>query len=334
MIWIITKRIEYIDTLKFLAIFAVISIHCFTLANEAEILHFKIINFEQLFRFAVPLFLMITGSLLLNKEIELKKYLNRRLKRISYPLIFFTIVLLVFTTLYEFVFSFYWYAWMIVGVVLAIPIMNKFIQHSSEKEIKYYLVIFIIFSVLNQIFHTLKVYNALDISFFYTPISYLILGYYLFNRENNYSFKKTITLCAILFAISTLLKIAIGNYYYTHDFDTYLDLSFFQIIQVSSVFLFIKTIYCEKNNILYKILNQNTIKKFILSVSRASYGMFFIQHILILYYIKIQFMTLSLTGTQTLLLILILIIFVFLISWIVMVIMSKIPILNKICGYN
>ncbi|MBR0058219.1 MAG: hypothetical protein IJP99_02645 [Methanobrevibacter sp.] len=45
-------------------------------------------------------------------------------------------------------------------------------------------------------------------------------------------------------------------------------------------------------------------------------------------------MTLSLTGTQTLLLILILIIFVFLISWIVMVIMSKIPILNKICGYN
>ena len=333
MIRILTKRIEYIDALKFLAIFAVISIHCFTLADEAEILHFKIMNFEHLFRFAVPLFLMITGSLLLNKEIELKKYLNRRLKRICYPLIFFTIVLLVFTTLYEFVFSFYWYAWMIIGVVLAIPIINKFIQHSSDREIEYYLVIFIIFSILTQIFHTLKVYNALDISFFYTPISYLILGYYLFNRGNDYSFKKTITLCILLFAISTLLKIAIGNYYYTHDFDTYLDLSFFQIIQVSSVFLFIKTIYSE-NNILYKILNQNTIKKFILSVSRASYGMFFIQHILILYYAKLQFMTLSLTGTQMLLLILILIISVFLISWIIIVIMSKIPVLNKICGYN
>ena len=329
MIIIATKRIEYIDTLKFLAIFAVISIHCFTLNAEAEILHFKIINFEQLFRFAVPLFLMITGALLLNKEIILKEYLTKRLKRVLYPLIFFTIILLLFTTLKDFVFAFYWYPWMIIGVVLAVPVINKFIQYSDEREIEYYLAIFILFSVISQIFNIFKVYNSLDITFFYTPISYVILGYYLFNKKTDYSPAKIMISCILVFIISTLAKIALGNYFYTHDFSTYLDLSLFQVVQVSSVFIFFKTLYLKDN-----ILNQKLIKKFILSVSRASYGMFFIQHLLILYYIKYEFLNLSLTGSETILAILVMIIAVFLVSWILIVIMSRIPVLKELSGYH
>ena len=139
------KRIEYIDTLKFVAILAVISVHCFTLNGKAEILHFRIINFEQIFRFAVPLFLMISGSLMLNKEIELKEYLSKRMKRVCYPLLFFTVILLLFTTLQNFVLTFYWYPWMMIGVVLAIPIINKFIQYSNEREIEYYTYIYYIY---------------------------------------------------------------------------------------------------------------------------------------------------------------------------------------------
>ena len=329
------KRIEYIDTLKFVAILAVISVHCFTLNGKAEILHFRIINFEQIFRFAVPLFLMISGSLMLNKEIELKEYLSKRMKRVCYPLLFFTVILLLFTSLQNFVLTFYWYPWMMIGVVLAIPIINKFIKYSNEREIEYYLVIFIIFTILIQIFYIFKISYSLDITFFYTPISYLILGYYLFNKKINFSAKKTIILCIFLFIISTLFKIALGNYfYYSHNFNTHLDLGLFQIIQVSSVFLFFKTIYSEKDNIAYKILNQELIKKFILSVSKSSYGMFFIQHLLILYYIRLQLMTLSLTGTESMIITLILIPVVFLVSWILTAIMGKIPILKEFSGYH
>ena len=61
--------------------------------------------------------------------------------------------------------------------------------------------------------------------------------------------------------------------------------------------------------------------------------MFFIQHLLILYYLKLKFMAFSLTGTQTVLLILILIIIVFFISRIITGIMGKIPILKKFSDY-
>lgn len=271
---------------------------------------------------------------MLNKEIELKEYLSKRLKRVCYPLLFFTVILLLFTTLQNFVLTFYWYPWMMIGVVLAIPIINKFIQYSNEREIEYYLVIFIIFTILIQIFYIFKISYSLDITFFYTPISYLILGYYLFNKKINYSTGKIIILCIFFFIISTLFKIALGNYYYSHNFNTYLDLGLFQIIQVSSVFLFFKTIYSGKDNIAYKILNQRLIKKFILSVSRSSYGMFFIQHLLILYYIRLQLMTLSLTGTKSMIITLILIPVVFLVSWILTAIMGKIPILKEFSGYH
>ena len=71
------QRIEYIDTLKFIAIFVVIAIHCFALGNGVEILHFEIVKLNQIFRFAVPLFLMITGILFLNKNINLTEYIKK-----------------------------------------------------------------------------------------------------------------------------------------------------------------------------------------------------------------------------------------------------------------
>lgn len=322
-----SNRIEYIDTLKFIAIFAVISIHCFEITKGAEILNFEISSFQQIFRFAVPLFLLITGALFLNKEIKLDKFFYKRFKRIALPLIFFT-TLLYITGLSDHVLYYYWYTWMIIGTLLAIPIINKFICYSNESEIKYYLIIFIIFSIFKQICYLFKIKYALDISFFYTPISYLILGYYLYKK--NFSNNKILV---FLFILSTFLKLKTGNYYYSNEFHTYLDLSLFEIIQVSSVFLIIKNIYENKTGIVYKLLNQKTIKKYILSISRSSYGMYLVQHPIIIQIIPPFFKKLNLTGSQTLMSVLLLILSVFVISWIMTIILSRIPFLNKFSGY-
>ena len=326
------KRIEYIDTLKFIAIFAVIGIHGFYLSGGAEILHFKISEFNQIFRFAVPLFLMITGALFLNKEIILEEYLKKRVVRVVYPLIFFTVLIYV-TCISNRILSYYWYSWMIIGALLAIPVINKFIQHSEEKEIQYYLIIFIIFSIINQVLHFYKLRYALDISFFYTPVSYLVLGYYIFNKNTDYSPKLKVVLSVLLFIVATIVKIKTGNYIYSYEFISWLDLSFFQIIQVSSVFIFVKTIYESKKSLIYKILEINVFKKSILSVSRSSYGMYLVQHPLIFQIIKPIVDSIDMTGTQSFLLCVFSIIFVFFISWIIVVILSKVPILNKFSGY-
>ena len=226
----VNKRIDYIDTLKCIAIFAVIAIHGLSLLGQVKLFGYKVGSFQQIFRFAVPLFLMITGALFLDKEIVLKDYLKNRFVRVLYPLLFFTLLLYI-TKTSDHILYYYWYSWMIVGVLLAVPVINKFIQYSDETEIKYYLAVFVLFSIFCQVCHIFNIKYALDISFFYTPVSFLVLGYYLFNKKINISPYKIIILSVVLFIISTIIKIKTGNIHFTNDFHSYLDLSVFQIIE-------------------------------------------------------------------------------------------------------
>ena len=80
-----TNRIYYLDVLKFISIFGVIFIHLCGFSGHSEILHFRITYFSEIFRFAVPVFLMITGTLLLNREISISDFLKKRFSRIVYP---------------------------------------------------------------------------------------------------------------------------------------------------------------------------------------------------------------------------------------------------------
>ena len=196
------KRIEYYDTLKFIAIFAVIAAHSLIYTGGAEVLNFKLSKMGNICKFAIPVFIMITGALFLNKNIDLKEYLEKRFVRVVYPLIFFTILVFI-SGISNHILYYYWYSWMIIGVLLAVPIVNKFIQYSNEKEIEYYIVIFIIFSIFCQVCHVLHLKYALDISFFYTPVSYLILGYYIFNKKINMAANKLILLSFIILLISS-----------------------------------------------------------------------------------------------------------------------------------
>lgn len=334
---VVKNRIVYIDMLKFVAIFAVIAIHVLGLCGSVEVLNFPIFNFRQIFEFAVPIFLMITGALFLNKPINLIVFFRKRFVRIFYPFIFFSI--LVFLLFNCNIVSYYWYSLMVMGTLFAIPIINKFVQNSSENEIKYYILIFILFSIIQQFFTIFKLKYAFDMIFFLTPVSYLIIGYYLFNKDIDFSHNTVLILAMFIFIVSTIIKIVYGSYFiYFNLFRTYLDLSVLQVIQASSVFIFFKFLYSEKISGIFlffkSILNKRLIKKFILSVSRSSYGMYLIQHPLIFQIILPYFKELSLTGSQTLFLAILIIFGVFFISWIIVIILSRMPLLNKISGYN
>ena len=326
----------YLDLLKVIAIFAVISIHLFTI-SKSQILHTNISNFQAFFRFAVPIFLMITGVFFLNKEIDLAVFFKKRFIRILYPLIFFTIITSLLFGIGRF-FNYYWYCWMIVGVIFAIPIINKFILYADDKEIRYYILIIIAFSIIQQLFSIFKISYALDMSFFLNPVAYLIIGYYLYHKDFNYSTSKILAVSLVLFIISSLFKFQFGNFFYTKQFLSFLDLSVFQLVQAASLFVFIKYLYVENASkvilLVQSFLNSTYVKKFIISVSKASYGMYFIQHPLIFELIKPYYKTLHLTGTQSFLLIIVYSIAVFFISWICIIVLGKIPYINKVSGYH
>ena len=86
------NRIKYIDMLKFVAIFSIVIIHVAGIWTNTELLHLKFHELKEVVRFGVPLFLMVTGCLAFNKEIELSNLLKKKSVRIVLPVVFFTIV--------------------------------------------------------------------------------------------------------------------------------------------------------------------------------------------------------------------------------------------------
>ena len=178
------ERIKYYDTLRFLAILGVISLHIFQDWHNVGLIGDTFYSISEITRFGVPVFLMMTGALLLNRDIELKDFFKRRFVRIIYPFILFLIIHLISLLILKMyninqsiTLGYNWYFWMIIGVYLFIPIINKFIQNANMKELEYFVFIILIGSLLYQLTLYYKITHFLDITFFIGPLSFLILGY-------------------------------------------------------------------------------------------------------------------------------------------------------------
>ena len=208
----IENRIEYYDNLRVLAIFGIIAIHVFQLWHHGEQVNgIYIYMFSEIVRYAVPIFLMLSGALLLNRDIELGYFLKHKLTRIIYPFLFYFVlefILSLFTsrTFSVDIFSHSWYFWMIFGVYLSVPIINKFIQHASEKEIEYFVGVFVLAATFYQFTWFFNIGHYFNLNFFAAPIGYLVFGYYLSVKDFKIDSRKLMILMAIVFLAATFVK--------------------------------------------------------------------------------------------------------------------------------
>ena len=348
------KRLEYIDLLKFLAILAIVALHLFQVWKDGpQILNTNIYAFAEITRFGVPLFVMVSGALLLNRDIEIRSFLKRRTVRLFLPFIFFYILTFAFSytthmglhLLYN-IFAFKWYVWMIFGVYLSIPVINKFIQNSTMKEIEYFIIMIFAAAIFYQTTYYFGIEMYLDLNLFLSPLGYLVLGYYLSKKEFNMSANKLVTLALALFTATTLLKFCgqidvlpvLDNFEATGSsmLSSYLDVGILELLQTSSVFLLCKYIY-ECTQGLYlpvnNLLHTKIISKSVLSISRASYGIYLVNSIPTLFFHS-TIKHMKLTGTDICLAIVLLTIAVFITSWIFIVLLSKIPYIKVFSGYD
>ena len=89
------ERLLWIDVLKFLAVIGVIGIHVSSTSLNTNALFssnwYQGVFFESMFRFAIILFIMASGYLLLRKQQPLD-VIPQRIKRILLPFIFWLII--------------------------------------------------------------------------------------------------------------------------------------------------------------------------------------------------------------------------------------------------
>lgn len=225
---------EWINNLRIIALFAVIVLHtsAVLLAEYGKVsvgdwLTADIYN--AIVRFAVPVFVMITGALLLHREYELGDFFKKRLSRVVTPFLFWSLVYIGYSWyndeitfgadvwantkqvfhLLKYGSSYHlWYVYMLIGLYFVIPVVGKFVRNTSPKEIRYFLLIWIIVMLLAQPW--LVRYNPqVDLHYFAGYIGYLVLGHYLAFRE----FKlPNIRGWMILVFVLTVIVIAVGTW--------------------------------------------------------------------------------------------------------------------------
>lgn len=222
-------KINWLDLLKVIAVFMVIVAH----ANDCIILNQDgNFNFEwgtyigSLYRFSVPLFVLISGVLLLPTKLNTLEFYKKRLWRILPPLLFWGVAYVLFDGLVlnakssskmwfdvlRLPLSFgdasphLWYLYMLVGLYLIIPIISPWVAKATKRELELVLAIFIFSTFIPYLkFLTGLAFGVCDWnefhSFYYLSgfIGYLLLGYYLYTYLPGWSTLTKRCLGAVLF---------------------------------------------------------------------------------------------------------------------------------------
>lgn len=194
-----SNRIESLDSLRVLATFAVILVHVsHPLTEQIHHQYWWVANlYDSSARFCVPIFLMLSGSLLLKKQVDIKPFISKRLVRILIPFLFWNTVYLMINQYFTYIASgqFYtlntiikayikgasfhfWYVYMIIGLYLLIPILTSWITLKNHKQITYFLGIWVITIAASCLSPKYQSY-FLELPYFSGYIGYLILGYWL-----------------------------------------------------------------------------------------------------------------------------------------------------------
>ncbi|MEJ6979287.1 acyltransferase family protein [Pedobacter sp. P351] len=248
-------------------------------------------------RFCVPVFLMLSGALILPKTYELGVFFRKRISRIFLPFVFWSFIYILYNLiskkhgvnlntveLIQYILiqfrkgaSYHlWYIYMIIGIYLFIPIISKWIVNSTKKEISYYIVIWFIVILISLPFLT-KIKPEIDLRYFSGFLGYPILGFLL--ATTRFPEKKIKLLSFFLFLTGISITI-IGTYLLTKSNGRfyggfYSFLSPNVIVASTGVFLFLKH---------FNFKNEwfTNLTKFI---SKYSYGIY-LAHVFVLIHLS------------------------------------------------
>ncbi|KGO94378.1 acyltransferase [Flavobacterium subsaxonicum] len=196
-------RIEWIDNLRVVAIISVIMAHIagqgvYNL-KDTTLAHWSVANLFESFRF--PIFIMISGTVLLNRDYSILPFLKKRLTKILVPFLLFSFVYITLSYNQEKTFynldianfvtyallklkngSFYhlWYVYVLIGLYFMTPILRVYVKNASQNNLLYLLIIWLVFNAVTASYFGTYVPN-LELSLFAIFPGYFILGYYLSN---------------------------------------------------------------------------------------------------------------------------------------------------------
>lgn len=294
----VSSRKIYLDILRIFATFAVISIHVIAepwLQLDVTSSEWATVNwYHSSTRWAVPLFIMISGALFLNpdKEINIKNLYTKNILRILCAFAFWSILYAVvnYTSITDFITNsltghyHLWFCYMIIGIYIMLPIIRKL---SAAKDVmKYFLIVVFIFQFLvpdiirelqQQYYNDwlLGLGNAANNIFSnagITPVTccvaYFIFGYFFSTTELSKKKRIAIYILGVYGIIATSL--------YTHIFSVFQKCprNIYHAANTTNVLFATIGIFCFAKYELSKIRFSHKMQAALETISNYSFGIY------------------------------------------------------------
>lgn len=352
------KRKVYCDYLRLVATFAVVFIHV-AASNWSNVdvngIQWQVFNiYDSLVRWGVPIFVMISGALFLNRDVPIKNIYSKYVLRMVIAFLSWSLFYAILTTdtfQHGLIYSLkshigtlvtghyhMWFVLMIIGLYMCIPFMKKIV--SDETVMKYFLKLSFIFAFL--IPWVLKIVNdfvgsnnsmiqkmvtTIDSNLMNMGMSmvlgytfYFILGYYLDRIEIKKDVRVMIYVAGILGFIFTVVADAgLSIKAQVANSNYYGNFEVNVLLEVIAVHTFFK----------YHTFQNEKVNQFVVVLSKFGFGAYLIHTFIIESMAAIlHFDTLSMNAWISVPLISII---VFGVSMGVSAVLNHIPVIKKYC---
>ena len=326
-----TKREYAFDLLRVIAMIMVIVIHVSNVYSR----NFGIIDnssfllslfYNTISRISVPIFFMISGSLLLDKKINIKKYIKRLLKFILLIIVWDIIYLIweyfylgiTYDKFYMLIIEPYrahlWFLYTILIIYIFQPLMWKILEKLNKPLKILLLVIWLSLS-------TASIFNSTIAQIFsiFSSVGFFILGKYIYDWVKNNDLRKYNLLFVLIMILSYIVSITL-NYVFSLKYNQFYNLFFayrtpFIILASFSFFILIVSNY-----------KKDTINKMVIKLSDLSLGVYLIHGI----FLDITVNIFMYNSLNSIIGIPIFSIIIFILSVISVSILKKIKVLKKI----
>lgn len=294
---------------------------------------------------------MVSGFLLLRKPEPISN-ISRRFKRILIPFIFWLFLMCLFkygqSDILGFVKyylnalvnatdidAYFWFVYLILGLYLFAPILSKWLSNSKICEVEYFLIICAIPLIVTFV-KLVTGFNmaAFDyLTYFSCRVGYFVLGYYLAFKESKYLKSRKF---GLLVFISGFLINYIGIIILSYiNNGTNITLN---LINCPGACLMAIGVWIIVKNTNFKKLS-GKINEIAILLSVGSYGGYLVHmFVLKLFVKKIPLFSPAiiptLGGVKTLLVVLLLSVIVFICTYVIIIVMAKIPLIKNFSGFK
>lgn len=272
------KRTVSLDILRIISALSVILLHvCGVViyAHPISDVNFKIANFiDSISRFGVPVFVMISGAIFLDegKDLDVKKLWCKNILRLIVAYFFWGYLYYVSDNIiagFKGIFTrslsetlhgimaadaYLWFILMIAVIYALIPVIRKWTDSASKKDLEYFLALFFLFTVVQSsvvIMADSYILGEINTKFYLGDkigyFGYFVLGHYLYKYPPAAKVKRilyaTLPFDIALNYLSSAYMTGKRDAYHPGIYDSF---GIFTVLEIAALFVFVNDICCTK----------------------------------------------------------------------------------------